>query len=295
MNVARDPIFIHPRMLPRRWGRTELGAWCADAPRPKGPIGEIWLAHSNNQTSEGEHLGALISAEPETMLGDLGRAPPSMRLVLTSEPTDALYPEGPVSLWRILESPLDGTARVDGATRKQARQIRCRHGDLFRTTDRVGLAFGAEVVALETRAGFAPFNDVAADVTRLSAIETRKGRQTWLRDVAMSVEAWTLPAESRLVPDGETCHVLTALTPGAALDGRALAKGETVFLPANARPATLTGRAARILVAYPDLVPTAIWRTTPQPRPALAAVCEKNVPMSVEAISCSQLQTSVAA
>lgn len=271
MRSTLDPIFITPRMLPRRWGRSDLQDWCAGAPRPDGPIGEIWIAHPNNMTINGAHLGALISRDPATMLGDLGRAPPALRLVRTREPTDTLYSEGPVSLWRILQSPLDGIARVDGATRRPTRQIRCRRGDLLRSTDRVGLAFGADVAALEVRAGFAPTNIDAPDMARLSPIETRKGRHTWLRDIALSVEAWTLPAESWLEPDGETCHVLTALSPGVALDGRPLVKGEAVFLPAHSRCVRLTGAGAQVVVAYPDLVPTDIWRQTHRPDPGADA------------------------
>jgi hypothetical protein len=88
----------------------------------------------------------------------------------------------------------------------------------------------------------------------------------------MSVEVWTLPEVSFLEPDGETCHVLMALAPGAAIDGEVLSRGDAVFLPANGRRAVLTGKGAQLIVAYPDLIPTQIWKHGHAPKPAALAV-----------------------
>ena len=88
----------------------------------------------------------------------------------------------------------------------------------------------------------------------------------------MSVELWTLPKLSYLEPDGETCHVLMALTPGVAIDGHALSRGEAIFLPAEGRRVAMTGEGAQLVVAYPDLVPTEIWKRPRPPRPAALAL-----------------------
>jgi hypothetical protein len=79
-----------------------------------------------------------------------------------------------------------------------------------------------------------------------------------------------LPEWSRIVPDGENFNVLAALTPGVTLDGRRLAPGQAVFIPAWGRPADVTADnlGARVVIAYPHPAPTSIWRHTPGPDPA---------------------------
>lgn len=271
--MSPDPIFITPRLLPRTWGRTELKNWCERAPRPQAPIGEIWPLHPNNVTAEGEHLGALLTREPQVMLGDLGRAPPSIRLVFTGQSDSVIASEAPVALWRVLESGPDSALVVDGSGRRgRTRRMRCTSGDLFRASDHAQVTFGAGVAALEVRASFTPKNAPAAPAfLPLIAPRSRDDRVTWMRDAALSVEVWRIAGESRLTPDGETCHALMALSDGVAIDGRALRRGEAVLLPAEGRPVTLRGLGAQALVAYPDLVPTSIWRSGPEPdRPAAA-------------------------
>jgi hypothetical protein len=273
MTFSAHPIRFHPRFLPRRWGRESIPAWCETAPRPPAPIGEIWIAHAHNTTSDGAHFGALLAQAPQAMLGELGRAPPTLRLITTAEPSDPILAEGPLGLWRVLEAPFDASLNVYEAERAPPRTVRCRRGDLVRVGAGARLVFPANVTALEARANFIPTNapSVARAQKLLAACEKRH-RAAWLRDPAMSVELWTLPNLSFLEPDGETCHVLMALTPGVAIDGRALNRGDAIFLPAEGRRAKMTGEGAQVLVAYPDLVPTEIWKHPQPPRPAALAL-----------------------
>ncbi len=273
MSFSTDPIKIRPRMLPRGWGRGAASAWCATAERPAGQVGEIWLAHPHNVTSQGAHLGAQIARDPQKMLGELGRAPPSLRLLVTEEPSDPLSVDAPVALWRILESPLDGAVTLYENDRTRPRQVRARRGDLLRVAHEAKLVLPAGMTALEARANFAPNNQPSAQrAQRFLAASEKKHRDAWLRDPAMSVELWTLPELSFLEPDGETCHLIMALTPGVTLDGEPLSRGDAVFLPAEGRRAVLTGRGSQIVVAYPDLIPTSIWKTPHTPRPAALAM-----------------------
>lgn len=273
MSFSKDPFRILPRMLPRRWGRGAASSWCAKAERPAGAVGEIWLAHPHNVTSGGVHLGALIARDAQNMLGQLGRAPPSLRLLVTDEPSDPLSVDAPVALWRILESPLDGGVTLYESDRARPRQMRARRGDLLRLAHEAKLVLPAGMTALEARANFAPNNQPSAQrAQRLLAASEKRQRDAWLRDAAMSVELWTLPELSFLEPDGETCHLIMAITPGVALDGEALNRGDTVFLPAEGRRAVLTGRGAQVVVAYPDLIPTSIWKTPHSPKPAALAI-----------------------
>jgi hypothetical protein len=236
-------------------------------------VGEIWLAHPHNITAGGVHLGAEIARDPQKMLGELGRAPPSLRLIVTDEPSDALSADGPVALWRVLESPLDGAVTLYESDRARPRQVRARRGDLLRVPREAKLVLPAGMTALEARANFAPNNQPSAQrAQRLLAASEKKHRDAWLRDPAMSVELWTLPEISFLEPDGETCHVIMALTPGVSIDGEVLSRGDAVFLPAKGRRAVLTGRGAQIVVAYPDLIPTSIWKTPHTPKPAALAI-----------------------
>jgi hypothetical protein len=262
-------------MLPRRWGREELSDWCLGVPRPPAPVGEIWSSHGANPANDAQPLDAMVRDDPSRMLGDLGRAPPSVRLILTGEPTDPIEHDGRLALWRVLESPID--AALTAATPNgRIRRIRGRRGDIVRVDDQVSLCFDAGVAAIEVRPSFNPDNGAprANPVRRVLASRERSERQTWLRDAALSVELWTLPESSTIHPDGETCHVLTALTPGVCIDGRTLARGQSVFVPAQASAAVLTGRGAQLMVSYPDLVPTNIWRHTPHPDPVHMAMSQ---------------------
>jgi hypothetical protein len=275
MRSQFDPIFMTPRMLPRRWGREKLGDWCSGLPRPPIPVGEIWSSHGLNPANERQALDLIIRDDPSHMLGDLGRAPPSVRLIVTEEPSDPVPHDGRLSLWRVVESPIDAAltaAMPDG----RIRRMRGRRGDILRVDDKVGLCFDAGVVAIEVRPAFHPDNGAPRvnPVRRVFASRERSQRQTWLRDAALSVELWTLPDSSTIQPDGETCHVLTALTAGACIDGRFLARGQSVFVPAHGRPAVLTGRGAQLMVSYPDLAPTDIWRQAPRPDPLPTAMSQ---------------------
>lgn len=273
MTFLADPIRLRPRFLPRRWGREEISAWCEDAPRPPPPIGEIWIAHAHNTTSDGEHFGALLAKAPQSMLGELGRVPPTLRLVTTSEPSDPILAEGPLGLWRVLEAPLDSEVHVYGAESAPPRTMRCRRGDLLRVGAGARLVFPSGVTALEVRGNFTPTNAPSvARAQKLLAASEKRHRAAWLRDPAMSVELWTLPRISHLEPDGETCHVLMALTPAVMIDGRVLNRGDAIFLPAEGRRVSMAGEGAQVVVAYPDLVPTEIWKHPQPPRPAALAL-----------------------
>jgi hypothetical protein len=273
MTFSANPIRLHPRLLPRRWGREEIPAWCEGALRPTAPIGEIWIAHAHNTTSDGAHFGARLAEAPQSMLGELGRAPPTFRLITTAEPSDPIIADGPLGLWRILEAPLDAKVNIYEAEPAAPRAVRCRRGDLLRVGAGARLIFPSGVTALEARANFAPSNAPnPARAQRLLAASEKRHRAAWLRDPAMSVELWTLPKLSFLEPDGETCHVLMALTPGVTIDGRALNRGDAIFLPAEGRRVRMTGEGAQVVVAYPDLIPTEIWKHPEPPRPSALAL-----------------------
>ncbi|MGD9981170.1 MAG: hypothetical protein AB7H66_01260 [Hyphomonadaceae bacterium] len=207
------------------------------------------------------------------MLGELGRVPPSLRLIVTDEPSDPVSSDGPVALWRMLECPLDATINIYATDASRPREMRCRRHDLLRLSEGPRVVLSGSMTALEARANFTPNNNPRERrVQRLLPVHEKKRRTAWLRDPAMSVEAWTLPDLSFLEPDGETCHVLMALTPGVAIDGEPLNRGDAVFLPAEGRRLTLTGRGAEVVVCYPDLVPTNIWKQPHAPKPAALAI-----------------------
>jgi hypothetical protein len=144
MTFSADPIRLRPRLLPRRWGRETIPAWCEGAPRPPAPIGEIWLAHAHNTTSDGARFGARLAQSPQTMLGELGRAPPTLRLITSAEPSDPINADGPLGLWRIIEAPLDAKVNIYDAESTPPRAVRYRRGDLLRV--------GARARALSSRA-----------------------------------------------------------------------------------------------------------------------------------------------
>lgn len=266
--MAREPIFLTPRMLPRRWGRDQLGAWCETTPRPAARIGEIWSCQAANKTDDGGALGERIQSDPSDMLGDLGRAPPLVRLMLAGEPSDPIVHQPPLAFMHIAESPLDGAITLSERGRR-SRRLRCKRGDLFRFDDAFTYGLDAGVTALEVRPSFTPENSTTRSQTirRLTSVSERNARQVWLRDTPLSVELWTLPETSVIAPDGETCHVLTALTPGVTIAGKPLARGQSVFVPAQGASATINGQGAQLMVSYPDLVPTKIWRYRPDPGP----------------------------
>jgi len=273
MTFSADPIRLCPRLLPRRWGRNAAPAWCEAAPRPQAPIGEIWIAHAHNTTSDGAHFGERLAQAPQTMLGELGRAPPTFRLITTAEPSDPISADGPLGLWRIIEAPLDAKVIIYDAEGAPPRVVRCRRGDALRVSAGARLVFPSGVTALEMRANFTPSNAPnAARAQRLLAATEKRHRAAWLRDPAMSVELWTLPKLSFLEPDGETCHVLMALTPGVMIDGEALNRGDAIFLPAEGRRVSMTGQGAQVVAAYPDLIPTQIWKHSHPPKPAALAL-----------------------
>lgn len=283
MRNGNDPIFISPRMLPRVWGKSALGDWCARAPRPEGTIGEIWVLHPYNATQGGQHLGRLITDAPTEMLGELGRAPPTLRLVLTGADTGALGGDAP-ALWRVLEAQPGSTIDVSGAdVDRPPTTRRCKTGDTYRVDAAGGLGFSGGVVAVEARANFRPRNadKPAPPVTRLAAgrASANDARIALLREPSLSVELWTLPERSCLIPDGETCHALMALSPGIVVENRPLTKGEVVFIPAHGRNLHLAGAKGRALVVYPDGEPTSIWQRWPHPDPGASAL---HYPVQVE-------------
>jgi hypothetical protein len=264
---AIDPIFVAPRVVQRDWGRDDLGEWGKLLPRPSGRTAEAWLHDAANSTDKGP-LGRRLAADSRAMFGDLGRAPPRSRLVFPGRETQVVS-TAPVSFWTLLEPGHDPGASVAASMRRPGERIRAYEG--------AAITLPAGSVALEVSAVFQPAN-VPADgpsLIRLPPV-TRRMRATLVREEALSVEMWTLPEWSRLKPDGETCHVVTALTPGVVLDGRHLRVGETAFIPAWGRPVDLVTRAAeaKVMVAYPDRTPTAIWRHTPGPDPTAGLLPE---------------------
>jgi hypothetical protein len=265
--MNREPLIVLPRMLPRHWARADVAPWCRMSPRPEARIGEIWSCDSANRGNESEHLAALIRANPDTMLGDLGRAPPSVRLVLADGVTDNF--ETRLSFWTILSAAPGANATIRDAHGKIERLV-CDEDDVLRVEDGA-IQFEGEVTAIELRPNFLPRNEPpGATCSQLSPEHSRSGRETLLRDSALSTEIWTLPPHSWIYPDGETCHVLTALTDGARIDGVLLDQGQSVAVPACGRKAHLSGVGAKLLVTYPDIVPTTIWRHRPTDPAAIA-------------------------
>jgi hypothetical protein len=204
MRNGTDPIYVLPQMLFRAWGRADLGGWCAGAPKPDAPIGEIWTLHSSNSTKSGQRLGKLIANAPTEMLGDLGRAPPTLRLVLSAADTGALSSDAP-ALWRVLEARPTSTIEAVGAAESggQPSRRRCNAGETYRVAAGGALGFGGGVVAVEARPNFRPRNADASTppVARLAAVARARdddARVTLLQEPGLSVEVWTLPGRSRL-------------------------------------------------------------------------------------------------
>jgi hypothetical protein len=253
-----EPVFVTPRRAPQPWGRVGLGEWTGRLSDADGPVGEIWLHDAANATEAGA-LGSMIARDSTGMLGDLGRAPPRMRLVFPGQDVE-LASSAPFSFWLFLEP---GWAS-DG------RQGARRSGERIRAYEGAAIELSAGSIALEVAASFQPDNsaDDKPSAIRLPPV-SKRARATLVREHALSVETWLLPESSRLIPDGETCHVITALTRGVTLDGCTLAPGQAVFLPAAGRTALLHARRpdARVLIAYPDRTPTGIWRHAPGPDP----------------------------
>jgi hypothetical protein len=254
---AIDPIFVKPRFVERDWGRSDIGEW---GPTGDGQIGETWLHDAANATAEGP-LGRKLAAHSQGMLGDLGRAPPKVRMVFPGRAM-SIRSTGPVSLWLLLEPGSASLADKEAVFHRPGERIRAFEGAA------VTLAGGS--VALEISSTFLPVNDGAGRplAIRLPPVSTR-ARATLFRDASLSVESWLLPEWSRIVPDGETCHVLTAMTPGVMVDGRRLSPGHAVFIPAWGRALDIAAASAgaKVAVAYPDVRPTSVWRHTPGPGP----------------------------
>lgn len=254
---AIDPIFVKPRSIQREWGRIDPGeVWRAI--RGAEPTGEAWVHDAANST-DGGPLGRRLAANVPEMLGDLGRAPPKLRLVFPKH-NIALQSTAPVSFWTIIE-PGEGPPEANHASHRVGARIRAYEG--------AEIALAAGCVALEVSAAFQPNNegDGEPSLICLPPVSNRI-RATLFREASLSVETWNLPERSRLVPDGETCHVIMPLTQGVAIDGRGIHPGESVFLPAWGRPVEVTARVgAKALVAYPDRTPTAIWRHLSAPDP----------------------------
>lgn len=252
-----DPIFVMPRSVLCEWGRDDLGAWSPLARKAQAPVGEIWLQHAANATDAGV-LGRQLSANGRAMFGDVGRAPPRLRLVFPGRGVE-IPSTAPLSVWTMLEPGC------------QTGPLKRRRGERVRAYEGAVVRLPAGSVALEVSSAFQPRNEFA-DEPSLSHLPpvSKRTRATLMREDALSVEKWTLPERSWLSPDGETCHVIMALASGIALDGRQLRMGETAFIPAHGRAVDLTASqcGAKIVVAYPDGTPTSIWRHTPGPDPA---------------------------
>ena len=255
---AIDPIFVTPRFVERDWGRSDIGEW---GPASAGQIGEAWLHDVANLTDQGP-LGRKLAATSRGMLGDLGRAPPKVRMVFPGRAM-SIKSTGPVSLWTLLEPGY--VSYIDDETAFH------RPGERMRAYEGAAVTLAAGSVALEISSTFLPTNDGLDGplVARLPPVSSRT-RATLFRDPSLSVESWLLPEWSRVVPDGETCHVLTAMTSGVTVDGRRLSPGQTVFIPAWGRPLDVTAAraGAKVTVAYPESRPTSVWRHTPGPDPA---------------------------
>jgi hypothetical protein len=256
---AMEPIFVTPRSVQRDWGRDDPGPWCRSVGRAAGHTGEAWVHDAANAT-DGGPLGRRLAANASEMLGDLGRAPPRLRMIFPDRPI-TLKSTAPVSFWMMLEP---------GSDPAPANDVFHRSGARIRAYEGAEVALPAGSVALEVSPAFQPGNeaDDQPSIIRMPPVSNRT-RATLFREAAFSVESWMLPAWSRLVPDGQTCHVVMALTPGVGIDGHRLYPGEAVFLPAWGRPVDMTGGrvGAKALVAYPSQAPTAIWRHTPGPDP----------------------------
>jgi hypothetical protein len=258
---AIDPIFVTPRLVQRDWGRADLGDWIRTSRDMCENVAEAWLIDPANATDAGP-LGRRIARQTSGVMGDLGRAPPKIRLVFPGRRA-SIKSTSPVSLWTVLEPGVGAISGHEGVVHRTGERIRAYEGA------EVLLADGC--VALEVSAAFQPNNetDNEPQIIRLPPVSSR-ARATLFRETGLSVESWTLPEWSRIVPDGETCHALVALGGGVRIDGRTLTSGETVLAPACGRPLDITAlqRGAKLLVAYPDNKPTAIWRHTPGPDPA---------------------------
>lgn len=283
---AIDPIFVAPRLVERDWGRVDSGEWAVAAQRQPGRLAEAWLVDPSCASENGP-LGRRISRQVSGVLGDLGRAPPRIRLVFPGKQV-AIRSTSPVSFWTVLE-PGAGSPEPTQTAHRTGERIRAYEGA------RVSLPEGS--VALEVSTCFQPNNstDEHPQIIRLPPVSSR-ARATLFRETGLSVETWTLPEWSRVVPDGETCHALVALGYGIRIDGRPLMPGEAVLAPARGRPLDIVAsrRNTKLLAAYPDSTPTAIWRHTPGPDPA-AGVLPAPEPAPRPLAASRSLQPAVAA
>lgn len=222
MMRAIDPIFVAPRVVQRDWGRTDLGEWLQGSKSFVGPVAEAWTMDSANASDAGP-LGRSIARQSAGMLGDLGRAPPKVRLVFPGEQT-SIRSTSPISFWTVLEPGEAAHADPYGVFH--------RPGDRMRAYEGAAVSLAPGSVALEVSSSFLPANDAdpAPQLIRLPPVSMRM-RATLFREAGLSVETWRLPEWSRIVPDGETCHVLVALGTDVRVDGRALPSGWVCFHP----------------------------------------------------------------
>lgn len=284
---AIDPIFVTPRLVEREWGRTDPGEWVRRPRHAPARLAEAWLLDPSCASEDGP-LGRRISRDVSGMLGELGRAPPKLRLVFPGRQT-AIQSTSPLSFWTVLEpgiGPLSDPLRTLHRT-----------GERIRAYEGAEISFAEGSLALEVSATFQPDNatDGRPQVIRLPPVSART-RATLFRENGLSVETWLLPEWSGIVPDGETCHALVALGYGVRIDGRSLAPGDSVLVPACGRSLDVVAsqRNAKLLVAYPDLLPTAIWRHTPGPDPN-AGVMPRPEPAPQPLATAQALQPAMAA
>jgi hypothetical protein len=256
-----DPIFLTPRPIARDWGLADPGIWSSTTADGHA-VGEIWALAPDTQTDEGRSLGDVIREAPQPMLGDAGRAPPKLRMVLAGADVKVV-PTAPTSLWCIIERRRNAT-RLD----KTQGPLGVPPGDNQIPAAPALIELTGGMIAVEACSVFEPTNlpVSVAPLVELPSVSASM-RSTLMRRPALSVEAWRLPDESRIEPDGETCHVLFALSRGVLIDGRELRPGQAVFVPAQGRTFALSGAGGRLLTAYPDRTPTQIWRHLPGPDP----------------------------
>lgn len=263
-----DPIFIAPRLVEGGWGRSNLGMWLQPN-RDSATVAEAWLCHPANLTDSGP-LGHRLTRQNTPMVGDVGRAPPMLRMVFPGCAT-TLQPSSPLSFWSVLDPG------------KATEPLPYKAGDRICAYEGAGVALAAGSVALEVSSTFQPINEHENSPSLITLPPaSQRTRATLFRDAALSVERWRLPTWSKLVPDGDCCHVLVALTRGVQVDGRRMQPGEAVFVPAIGRAIDITAiEQAVALVTYPSARPTSIWRHTPGPDPepaVLSAVFPKRPP-----------------
>lgn len=246
-----DPVFVEPRAIAREWGRADLGEWWGLVGKTDGAIGEVWVSHGAG-ISINPAVEDLTAVDSAAALGSLQRPPPPARLVFPGRRV-RLASTCPMSFWIVLEPGQTGI----GPVRYQGERIFARDGAC--------LELAPASIALELSASVLP-PTTSRDVSPLTWARAAppRARVILQRDKALSVEMWTLPARSRLTPNGRCCHLVIAVSSGAIIDDRPLRPGDAVMVPASGRAFDIvTNRPdARVIVAYPDFTMTNIWRRT---------------------------------